>query len=323
MKISVLGAGAWGTALAKLLHEGGHAVSLWGHAPRLHVIAQSRRNESLLPGIDLPADWTLEPDLAKVIAGRDLLVFAVPSATFREVAAQTEAFAGIAVSVTKGIEHATGLTMGDVLRQTTPKATVAAMSGPSLALEVAQGIPTALVAASADEAAARVVQDLFHRPTLRVYTTTDLRGVELGGALKNVIAIAAGVCDGLQFGDNAKAALITRGLAEMRRLGVACAARQETFNGLSGLGDLTVTCFSSKSRNRTLGERLARGESLESALARATAEGHPTARSAFQLARRMGITTPIIDEVHAMLYAGKDAAQTVLDLMMRESRPEN
>ena len=323
VKISVLGAGAWGTALAKVLHERHHAVTLWGHAARLADLARSHRNESLLPGVELPSDWRLETDLGRALEGSDLALLAVPSEAFRAVAQQTGSFAGIALSVCKGIEHSTLLTMSQVLRQTTPRATPVALSGPSLALEVAQGIPTALVAASEDETAARVVQDLFHRPTLRVYTTTDLRGVELGGALKNVMAIAAGVCDGLHLGDNAKAALITRGLAEMRRLGVACGARVETFNGLSGLGDLMVTCFSEKSRNRTLGERLAKGEPLADALARATAEGHPTARSAHHLAQRMGIAAPIIDEVHAILYAGKNPAQAVRDLMTRESRPED
>ena len=213
--------------------------------------------------------------------------------------------------------------MGGVLAECAPGAQVAALSGPSLAAEVARGIPTALVGASADEATAKVVQDLFHRPTLRVYTSTDLPGVELGGALKNVVAIAAGVCDGFQFGDNAKAALITRGLAEMRRLGVACGARPGTFNGLSGMGDLTVTCFSKLSRNRTLGERLARGDMLETVLAEATAEGYPTTRSAHQLAQRLGITTPIIDQVHAMLYEGKDVEVAVRDLLTRESKAED
>ena len=192
-----------------------------------------------------------------------------------------------------------------------------------VAAEVARGIPTALVSASADEATAKVVQDLFHRPTLRIYTSTDLAGVELGGALKNVVAIAAGICDGFQFGDNAKAALITRGLAEMRRLGVACGARPGTFSGLSGMGDLTVTCFSKLSRNRTLGERLAQGEELNTVLGDATAEGYPTTRSARQLAHRLGITTPIIDQAYAMLYEEKDVEEAVRDLLTRESKPED
>ena len=323
MQITVLGAGAWGTALAKLLHEAGHEVVLWGHAKRLEVIGKERRNERYLPGIDLPANLRLEPELSIALKNAGCAVVAVPSKNFREAAERLEDFEGIAVSVTKGIEHDSGLTMGGVLADCAPNTQVTALSGPSLAAEVARGIPTALVSASADEATAKVAQDLFHRPTLRVYTSTDLTGVEIGGALKNVVAIAAGVCDGLQFGDNAKAALITRGLAEMRRLGVACGARPGTFSGLSGMGDLTVTCFSKLSRNRTLGERLAQGEKLDTVLGEATAEGYPTTRSAQQLAQRLGITTPIIDQAHAMLYEGKNVEEAVRDLLTRESKPED
>ncbi|MBL69189.1 MAG: glycerol-3-phosphate dehydrogenase [Verrucomicrobiales bacterium] len=323
MRITVLGAGAWGTALAKLLHEAGHDITVWGHADRLAAIRAKGENQRYLPGIPLPNAWRLEDDLKSALDKATCGVVAVPSANFRNAAEGLCDFNGIAVSVTKGIEHESGLTMGGVLAQCAPNAEVAALSGPSLAAEVARGIPTALVSASEDEATAKVVQDLFHRPTLRVYTSTDLAGVELGGALKNVVAIAAGVCDGFQFGDNAKAALITRGLGEMRRLGVACGARPGTFSGLSGMGDLTVTCFSQLSRNRTLGERLARGESLDTVLSEATAEGHPTTRSAHQVARRLGITTPIIDQVHAMLYGGKDARTAMHDLLTRESKAED
>jgi glycerol-3-phosphate dehydrogenase (NAD(P)+) len=215
--------------------------------------------------------------------------------------------------------------MSGILRQTAPKATVAALSGPNLALEVARGMPTASVAASQDEAAAAAVQELFHRPAFRVYTSPDILGVELGGALKNVIAIAAGTADGLGFGDNSKAALITRGIVEMRRLGIACGAAAETFAGLSGLGDLTVTCFSKLSRNRSLGEKLGRGEKLSTILATTAtvAEGHPTARSAIYLARKLGVTTPIMDEVYAMLYEEKDVAQALRDLTNRDSKAED
>jgi glycerol-3-phosphate dehydrogenase (NAD(P)+) len=234
-------------------------------------------------------------------------------------------FGGILISVTKGIEHETGLTMTGVLAQTAPRARLAALSGPSLALEVARGIPTAIVAASDDAAIAAQVQALFHRPTFRVYTSTDIAGVELGGALKNVIAIAAGVCDGLGFGDNSKASLITRGIVEMRRLGVACGAQADTFAGLSGMGDLMVTCFSKLSRNRGFGERVGRGEKPEAVLNSipSVVEGCPTARSAEALARKRGVSTPIIDEVYAMLYAGKDIKQGVQDLTARSSKAED
>ena len=326
MKVTVLGAGAWGTALARLLHQNKHAVTLWGHDARhLDDLRRIGRNDRHLPGIELPRDWTLEPDLAKAVADKDVVVVVVPSKGLRAVASALGNFRGILVSATKGIENETGLTMGGVLEASAPGAAVAALSGPSLALEVARSIPTAVVAASRDEAVARTVQQIFHHPTFRVYRSTDLLGVELGGALKNVVAIAAGVGDGLGFGDNAKAALLTRGIVEIRRLGLANGAQAETFGGLSGLGDLTVTCFSRLSRNRALGERLGRGESIEHILASAgaVAEGYPTARSAHHLAKKLGISTPIIDEVHAVLYEGKNAARAVRDLTQRESKAEN
>lgn len=326
MKVSVLGAGAWGTALAKMLHEGGHAVTLWGHdRERLEELRRSGRNERYLPGIELPRDWTIESDLSRAVAEKEAVIVAVPSKAFRDVTQHLSSFSGIVVSVTKGIEHETGLTMCGILAQTAPNACSAALSGPTFALEVARGIPTAIVAASDDPATAGAVQQLFHRPAFRVYTSTDLRGVELGGALKNVIAISAGVCDGLGFGDNSKAALITRAMAEIRRLGVACGAQAETFTGLSGLGDLTVTCFSKLSRNRGFGERLGKGEKLADVLADmvSVAEGYPTARSAYHLAQEHRVVTPVIDEVYRMLYEGKDVGRGVHDLMARDSKAED
>ena len=326
MKITVLGAGAWGTALARLLCDGKNAVTLWGHdAAHLATMAQTFHNERYLPGIELPRDLKLEADLAKAVADAEMVVVAVPSKAFRKVTAALKNFSGIIVSVTKGIEHDTGLTMCGILEQTAPHAKLAALSGPSLALEVARGVPTAIVAASAVAATATAVQNVFHRPTFRVYTSNDLTGVELGGALKNVIAIAAGVCDGLGFGDNSKAALVTRGLAEIRRLGVACGAQSETFPGLSGLGDLMVTCFSKLSRNRGLGERLGRGEKIEVILANAVsvAEGYPTAKSAHALARKLKVATPVIDEIYATLYENKPPARALQDLTMRESKAED
>ncbi len=328
MKITVLGAGAWGTALAKLLHQNGHAIALWGHdAERLDELKRTGHNERYLPGIDLPRDWRIESDLPAAVGDSETVVAAVPSKAFREVTRHLSDFGGVVVSVTKGIEHETGLTMCGVLAQTAPEGAIGAddVRIPTFALEVARGMPTAIVAASQDAATAGAVQQLFHRPEFRVYTSTDLLGVELGGALKNVIAIAAGVCDGLGFGDNSKAALITRAMAEVRRLGVICHAQAETFTGLSGLGDLTVTCFSKLSRNRGFGERLGRGERLESVLAEmiAVAEGYPTARSSYQLARKHGASTPVIDEVYRMLYEGKNVAKGVRDLMSRDSKAED
>lgn len=326
MKVTVIGAGAWGTALANLLSHNHCAVTIWGHnAVHLQAMEQTRRNEIYLPGILLLPELKFQPDLALAVAGSKCIVVAVPSKFFRDVTSRVADFSGIAVSVTKGIELETGLTMSGILRETMPKATAAALSGPTLALEVAREIPAAIVAAHADAEIAKQVQRLFHRPTFRVYTSNDVLGVELGGALKNVAAIAAGICDGVGFGDNAKAGLITRAIAEMRRLGVACGASTETFSGLSGLGDLTVTCFSKLSRNRGFGERIGRGEKVEEILASTitVAEGYPTARAAHKLARKLSIATPIIDEVYAALYEQKDIRKSVRDLMTRDMKQED
>jgi glycerol-3-phosphate dehydrogenase (NAD(P)+) len=326
MKVTVLGAGAWGSALANVLCQNGHAVILWGHdAAHLARLRETRENPLYLPGIQLSPNIIFQDQPAAAIHGAECVVIAVPSKFFRDVTRQFPAYDGLAVSVTKGIEYETGLTMSGLLKTTMPKAAAAALSGPTLALEVARGIPAAIVAAHPQPETARRVQALFVRPAFRVYTSQDVAGVELGGAIKNVVALAAGIGDGLGFGDNAKAGLVTRGLAEMRRLGVARGALAETFSGLSGLGDLVVTCYSRLSRNRAFGERVGRGEKVESILAdsHSVAEGYPTARSAYQLARKLGIETPIIDEVHAMLYEGKDIRRAVQDLMSREPKPED
>jgi glycerol-3-phosphate dehydrogenase (NAD(P)+) len=326
MNITILGAGAWGTALGKLLHAGGHSIVVWGHEPEyLDQMRRTGRNDVFLPGIDLPPEWRYEPDSRRAVAGAELVVTAVPSNPFRGVTGCLHEYAGFVVTVTKGIEYDTGLTMSGVLAETAPRARVVALSGPTLAMEVARGIPTAIVAAGTDPDVATTVQELFHRPSFRVYTSSDLLGVELGGALKNVMAIAAGGCDGLGFGDNSKAALITRSIAEMRRLGVACGAQADTFSGLSGLGDLTVTCFSRLSRNRGFGERLGSGEKAADILASmvSVAEGYPTARAAYRLARKLGVDTPIIDEVYSMLYEDKDVRQAVRDLTRRGSKAED
>lgn len=326
MKITFLGVGAWGTALAHLLQTDGHDITLWDHdQANLAVVARTLRNEKYLPGVELRPGFHVEPALDRAPAQAEWVILAVPSRAYRTVSRTLSDYEGGVVSVTKGIEFDTGHTMSRVLAETAPRARVVALSGPTLALEVARGVPTAAVAASTDPAAAKSAQDLFHRLSFRLYTSSDILGVELGGALKNVIAIAAGVGDGLGYGDNSKAALVTRAIAEIRRLGVACGAQADTFAGLSGLGDLVVTCFSHLSRNRALGERLGRGENLADILASSVsvAEGYPTARAAWQLAQRLGISTPILAEVYAMLYEDKAVAQTVRDLMSRESKPED
>jgi len=325
MNLTVLGAGAWGTSLARSLCVGGHRVTLWGRdADRLDEIRRTGRNERLLPGIDLPPSLRYEARLPAAVAGAEGVVVAVPSRSVRAVTGVLVDYAGLVVSVTKGIEYDTGLTMCGVLAETAPHARAASLSGPTFAIEVAHDIPTAIVAGSLDPQTATQVQQMFNRPSFRVYTSNDLLGVELGGALKNVIAIAAGVGDGLGFGDNSKAALVTRAVVEVRRLGVACGARPETFTGLSGLGDLMVTCFSRHSRNRGFGERVGRGEAPAAIAAgmSAVAEGYPTARSAAQVARRHGVVTPVIDEVFAILYEAKNPGEAVRSLMTRDLKPE-
>jgi glycerol-3-phosphate dehydrogenase (NAD(P)+) len=325
MKITVLGAGAWGTALAKVLCENGNAVTLWDiNAETLEELRRGR-SERYLPGVKLPTDWKIETDFEKAVGGAECLVIAIPSQSFRQVAVKLKGHPGIQVSVTKGIEFETGETMSQILREHAPANRVAALSGPSFAREVARGIPTTVVCASESDNTARTVQGLFHRPEFRIYRSTDILGVEYGGALKNIIAIAAGVSDGLGYGDNTKAGLVTRALSEMRRLGVACGAQAETFSGLSGLGDLMLTCFSKQSRNRDLGERLGRGETMAAIQAShpKLAEGYPTARSAHRLAREKKVPIPIIDEVHALLYEGKSPKQAVRDLISRAFKAED
>jgi glycerol-3-phosphate dehydrogenase (NAD(P)+) len=325
MRITVLGAGAWGTALAKILQENGNAVTFWDKTAATLDEIQRGCNERYLPGVALPVDWKTQWDFKKAIGGAECVVLAVPSQAFREVSKKLKGHPGIFVSVTKGIEFETGDTMSRILREIAPADRVVALSGPSFAREVALGIPTTIVCACESDGTAKTVQGIFHRPEFRIYRSTDILGVEYGGALKNVIAIAAGVGDGLGYGDNTKAGMVSRALAEMRRLGVACGAQAETFSGLSGLGDLMLTCFSKQSRNRDLGERIGRGESMEKIQAShpKLAEGYPTARSAHRLAKEKKVATPIIDEVYAMLFEGKNPKQAVRDLISRAFKAED
>lgn len=325
MRITVLGAGAWGAALAKVLHENGNGVTLWDINAALLEELRQGHSERLLPGVQLPTDWKIEADFERAIAGREVLVMAIPSQAFRQVAIKLKGHPAILVSVTKGIEFETGITMSSILREVAPASRVAALSGPSFAREVALGIPTTVVCACESDGTARTVQGLFHRPEFRIYRSNDVLGVEYGGALKNVIAIAAGVSDGLGYGDNTKAGLVTRSLSEMRRLGVACGAQPDTFAGLSGLGDLMLTCFSKQSRNRDLGDRLGRGETMEAIQASQPklAEGYPTARSAHRLAREKGVPTPITDEVFAVLYEQKNPKEAVRELISRAFKAED
>jgi glycerol-3-phosphate dehydrogenase (NAD(P)+) len=325
MRITVLGAGAWGTALAKVLHENGNAVTLWDINTATLDEIRAGHSERYLPGVKLPLDWKVENEFDRAAGGSECVILAIPSQSFRQVAEKLKEHPAILVSVTKGIEYETGETMSRILREQAPANRVAALSGPSFAREVALGIPTTVVCASESDGTARTVQGMLHRPEFRIYRSADVLGVEYGGALKNVVAIAAGVSDGLGYGDNTKAGLVTRALSEMRRLGVACGSQPETFAGLSGMGDLMLTCFSRQSRNRDLGERLGRGETMETIQASQPklAEGHPTARAAHRLAREKRVPTPVIDEVYAVLYEGKEPKLAVRDLISRAFKAED
>jgi glycerol-3-phosphate dehydrogenase (NAD(P)+) len=329
-RVAVIGAGAWGTALAIQIVRGGHAATLWAHDPELvRLLRATRENPWHLPGLGLPEAVEPVGALGEATAGADLVVIAVPSHAFREV---TAGLAGVLapgmalVSATKGLEEDTGARMTEVLERTLGSGTVrhAVLSGPTFALELARGLPTAAVVACADGTFAREVVARLATPTFRLYTQGDVAGVELGGALKNVIAIAAGITDGLDLGANARAALLTRGLAEMTRLGVALGARARTFAGLAGLGDLVLTCTGALSRNRSLGLALARGVSLAEwqGGTRAVAEGARTARAARLLATRARVEAPIVIEVCAVLFERKAPREALLDLLSREARPE-
>ena len=328
MNITVIGTGGWGTALAVLLHGNGHVVTLWSRLKEeVEPILATRENQAFLPGVKVPEAITVTLDDAAALRGAELVVLAVPSHGMRPTCVRLKPFlpAGAAlVHVAKGIENDTGKRMSEVITETLGARALAVLSGPSHAEEVARGVPSAVVIASADAALAAMAQDVFMNERFRIYTHDDVTGVELGGALKNVIALAAGVCDGIGFGDNTKAALCTRGLAEMSRLGVALGARRETFFGLSGLGDLIVTAFSRYSRNRAFGERIGRGETAQQILGsiKSVAEGVKTAKSVQQVAHRAGVETPIAAEVYATIYGGKSPGEAVRHLMAREARPE-
>ncbi len=326
-KAGVIGAGSWGTALAVMLGGNGTPVALWGHdAGRVERMRSSRLNEEYLPGVRLPETITPTASLEDLLDAR-LLVFVAPSKAAREVSGALAALhpspETIFLSCTKGIERGSGLRMSEVLSEYFPNP-VAVLSGPNHAAEVARRMPTAAVIAARENGVAERLQSVCSGKYFRVYTSDDVAGVELGGALKNIFAISAGVSDGLGFGDNSKAALMTRGLAELIRLGVALGGRRETFQGLSGIGDLMVTCFSRHSRNRGVGERLGRGETIAEIVEsmKMVAEGVPTTRSAYECAKKLKIDTPIIDQVHAVLYENKSSRAGMMELLSRDQRPE-
>jgi glycerol-3-phosphate dehydrogenase (NAD(P)+) len=326
-RIGILGAGSWGTALAVLLGHAGRPVTLWGRdAARLSRIKELRRNEDYLPGVELPGSVEVVEDLGRVAAA-NWIVVTTPSAHVRGLARRLAAFSprpGLLVSCAKGIELDSGLRMTEVIGQELGDVPLAVLTGPNHAEEVADRKATAAVLACADEALALEAQGLFSAPWFRCYTTTDVAGAEWGGASKNPYALAAGMAAGLRLGDNAIAALVTRALAEMVRLGTAAGGRLETFYGLSGVGDLVATCYSRHSRNFRLGEQLGLGRELAEVQAgsRMVAEGVPNTRSLRQTARRLGARTPLLDEVHAVLFEGKTPAGALRDLLARDPRPE-
>lgn len=323
MKIQIIGGGGWGLALARLLARNGNAVRLWCRTEdRPEVLRETRESVAFLPGVRLPDEVDVN---ATVDSEADIAILAAPSHAMRAVAgAHRFSDHTIRMNVAKGIENETLLRMSEVIEAVAPGGPVVTLSGPSHAEEVGRDLPASVVVAGKDESVCKQVQRAFFCGTFRVYTSRDIIGVELGGALKNVAAIAAGVCDGLGLGDNAKAALITRSLAEISRIGVACGADPLTFMGLSGMGDLIVTCASRHSRNRHVGESIAQGKSLESILAGSAmvAEGVRTTRSACALSKRLGVEMPIAQAVHGVLFENVRAQDAIESLMMRDARPE-
>ena len=325
---AILGAGAWGTALAWLWGKNGRQISLWGHnIGRVEHIQRTRENRDYLPGIKLPRSVDITSELGDC-AGADLIVFVTPSTALRQIANRLQKFVGnphaVFLSCTKGIEHRTGMRMSQILSEIFPGHRIAALSGPNLAAEIAQNLPTATVVGCEDLDCATSLQGALGSSRFRIYTSQEIASIELGGALKNVFALAAGISDGLKLGDNSKAALVTRSLAELVRLGVAMGGNANAFYGLSGAGDLIVTCYSERSRNHTVGKRLGCGEPLAQITAsmKAVAEGIPTSRSAWECARRLKIGTPIIDQVYAVLYEQTKPTVALEELLRREQKPE-
>jgi glycerol-3-phosphate dehydrogenase (NAD(P)+) len=327
MKATVIGDGGWGTALASVLDRNGHQTTVWGpFAEYIETLKEKGENVTYLPGVKISPSIHWTADEKEALADADLVVLVVPSRFYRATVQRIKPFipaSALIVSATKGLDETTHERMSEVASKILERP-VAVLSGPSHAEEVARQIPCAVSVAAPDLAEAKKIQRFFINDTFRVYTLTDVVGVELGGALKNVIAVAAGIGNGMGFGDNSKAALMTRGLAEMTRLGVALGARPETFSGLSGVGDLMVTCMSRHSRNRGVGERLGKGETLKEIMAsmKMVAEGVWNCQAAKELADQLGVSVPITEQVNAVVHEEKDPRKAVRDLMTRAPKPE-
>ena len=326
-KISILGGGSWGIALAVLLHKNRHEITVWSALEQEIEMLRSTHEHKMLPGVKLPEDMRFTTDDEEAVKGRDLLVMAVASSYTRQTAKRLSPYVVQGqkiVNVAKGIEDHTLMTLSEIVEQEIPGADVAVLSGPSHAEEVSRGIPTTIVVGATTRETAEYLQNLFMNDVFRVYTSSDVLGMELGGALKNVVALAAGIADGLGYGDNTKAALITRGITEISRLGTAMGARFETFCGLTGIGDLIVTCASMHSRNRRAGILIGQGKTMEEAMAEVqmVVEGVYSAKAAMGLSEKYHVQLPIIEQVNKVLFEGKTASDAVKDLMLRDKKIE-
>lgn len=327
--IGVLGAGSWGTALCILLHDNGHQVTVWSiDEAEVVMLSEKREHEVKLPGVRIPEEIQITNHLEEAMKDKDFLVLAVPSPYTRATARKMSPFVTkgqIIVDVAKGIEETTLMTLSQQIEEEIPKADVAVLSGPSHAEEVGRKLPTTCVIGAHSRKTAEYLQSMFISRVFRVYTSPDMLGVELGGSLKNVIALAAGIADGLGYGDNTKAALITRGMAEIARLGIKMGGQLETFTGLTGIGDLIVTCASVHSRNRKAGYLMGQGKSMEEAMkeVKMVVEGVYSAKAAAKLAKKYEVSMPIVDQVNAVLFAGKNPAEAVDELMLRELKSEH
>lgn len=328
-QIGVIGAGSWGIALAVLLHNNGHKVTVWSAlGEEIDMLNREREHKDKLPGVKLPEEMVFTKDLKEAVEGKDILVLAVPSPFTRKTSNQLKdvvAKGQIIVNVAKGIEESTLMTLSEIIEEEVPQAEVAVLSGPSHAEEVGRGIPTTIVVGAKKKETAEYIQNVFMSEVFRVYISPDVLGIELGAALKNVVALAAGIADGLGYGDNTKAALITRGIAEIARLGTAMGGKVETFYGLSGMGDLIVTCASMHSRNRRAGILLGKGYTMDEAMAevKMVVEGVYSAKAAIGLAKKYDVQLPIIEQVNAILFEDKPAKDAVGDLMLRDKKVEN
>ncbi|MCP1101543.1 glycerol-3-phosphate dehydrogenase (NAD(P)+) [Aequitasia blattaphilus] len=328
-KVGVLGAGSWGTALALLLRENGSEVTVWSiNEDEVKMLSEQREHVQKLPGVKIPEDIRFTSDAKETVEDKDFLVMAVPSVFTRSTSKLIAPYVKegqIIVDVAKGIEETSLKTLSAQIEDEIPQADVAVLSGPSHAEEVGRGLPTIVVIGSSKKETAIYLQKEFMNKVFRVYTSSDVLGIELGGALKNVIALAAGIADGMGYGDNTKAALITRGIAEISRLGIAMGGRAETFNGLTGIGDLIVTCASVHSRNRKAGYLMGQGKTMQEAMdeVQMVVEGVYSTKAAVALGKKYGVSLPIIEEVNSVLFEDKSPKQAVNDLMLREERPEH